>query len=77
MGFFDLQVNGYAGVDFNGTDLDPEFLEAMSSRLLDQDVDGILVTVTTDSLPSMIARLKLRPFSSGSSFVPKGHARLS
>jgi N-acetylglucosamine-6-phosphate deacetylase len=58
MGFFDLQVNGYAGVDFNGDDLAPEPIEAMAKRLIDQGVDGILVTLITDSLPSMAGRLK-------------------
>jgi N-acetylglucosamine-6-phosphate deacetylase len=58
MGFFDLQVNGYAGVDFNGNDLAPEPVEAMARRLIDQGVDGILVTLITDSLPSMAGRLK-------------------
>ena len=58
MGFFDLQVNGYAGIDFNSNDLDPESVEAMSSRLLGHGVDGILVTLITDSLPLMVGRLK-------------------
>jgi N-acetylglucosamine-6-phosphate deacetylase len=58
MGFFDLQVNGYAGVDFNADDLDAESVEAMSARLVHQGVDGILVTLITDSLPSMVARLQ-------------------
>lgn len=58
MGFFDLQVNGYAGVDFNGDDLAPEPIEAMAKRLIDQGVDGILVTLITDALPSMAGRLK-------------------
>jgi N-acetylglucosamine-6-phosphate deacetylase len=58
MGFFDLQVNGYAGVDFNADDLDAESVEAMSGRLIHQGVDGILVTLITDSLPSMVARLQ-------------------
>jgi N-acetylglucosamine-6-phosphate deacetylase len=58
MGFFDLQVNGFAGVDFNSGHLDGECVEAMSARLLDQGVDGILVTLITDSLSSMAGRLK-------------------
>ena len=58
MGFFDLQINGFAGIDFNADHLDAGCVEAMSARLLDQGVDGILVTLITDSLPAMIARLK-------------------
>jgi N-acetylglucosamine-6-phosphate deacetylase len=58
MGFFDLQVNGYAGVDFNADHLDAESVEAMSARLGHQGVDGIFVTLITDSLPAMTARLK-------------------
>ncbi|QNI35786.1 N-acetylglucosamine-6-phosphate deacetylase [Edaphobacter albus] len=58
MGFFDLQVNGYAGVDFNSDELDQERLEAVCKRLLEQGVDGILATVITDSLPQMEHRLK-------------------
>ncbi len=58
MGFFDLQVNGFAGVDFNAGTLDAESVEAMCARLLQSGVDGILVTLITDSLPFMAARLK-------------------
>jgi N-acetylglucosamine-6-phosphate deacetylase len=57
MGFFDLQVNGYAGVDFNGDSLDAPALEAVCRRLESQGVEGILATVITDSLPVMEARL--------------------
>ncbi len=53
MGYFDLQVNGYAGVDFNG-----DTLEVVCLRLASQGVDGILATVITDSLPLMEARLR-------------------
>jgi len=58
MGFFDLQVNGYAGVDFNSDELDRGKLEAVCMRLLEQGVDGILATVITDSLPRMESRLR-------------------
>ena len=33
MGFFDLQVNGYAGVDFNGDGLDAERVDEVCARL--------------------------------------------
>lgn len=58
MGWFDLQVNGYAGVDFNGDGLDAEATGAVCRRLESQGVTGILATVTTDSLPVMEARLQ-------------------
>lgn len=58
MGFFDLQVNGYAGVDFNGDVLDAEAVEAVCLRLESQGVESILATVITDSLPVMEARLQ-------------------
>jgi N-acetylglucosamine-6-phosphate deacetylase len=58
MGFFDLQVNGYAGIDFNGDDLDPVRVDAMCAQLGSEGVDGILVTIITDSLADMEARLK-------------------
>ncbi len=58
MGFLDLQVNGYAGVDFNGDDLDAESVGAACARLESEGVDGILVTIISDSLPAMEARLR-------------------
>lgn len=58
MGFFDLQVNGYAGLDFNGDALEAEALEAVCLRLARQNVDGILATVITDTLPVMESRLQ-------------------
>ena len=54
---FDLQVNGYAGVDFCASDLQGEELE-FACRALDKDgVDGILATIITDSLDRMVAKL--------------------
>jgi N-acetylglucosamine-6-phosphate deacetylase len=58
MGFFDLQVNGYAGVDFNGDGLDAERVDEVCARLASEGVDGILETIITDFLPAMEARLK-------------------
>lgn len=58
MGFFDLQVNGYAGVDFNGGSLDAAEVESMCARLESQGVEGILATVVTESLPLMETRLQ-------------------
>jgi N-acetylglucosamine-6-phosphate deacetylase len=58
MGFFDLQVNGYAGVDFNGDDLDAERVDAVCARLASEGVNGILVTIISDRLAVMEARLR-------------------
>jgi len=54
---FDLQVNGYAGVDFCACELGGEELE-LACRALDEDgVDGILATIITDSLDRMESKL--------------------
>src|SRR5579859_1051694 len=58
MGFFDLQINGYAGVDFNSDNLDRDLVHAACSRLEAEGVDGILATIISDSLPYMQARLR-------------------
>lgn len=55
--FVDLQVNGYAGVDFNADGLTAEDLHAVCLRLRDEGVAGILPTIITDSLETMTARL--------------------
>ena len=55
---FDLQVNGYGGVDFNQDDLSPEDLHAACQRLADDGVEGILATIITESLDKMAARLR-------------------
>lgn len=58
MKFFDLQVNGYAGVDFNSDDLDLVQMETACACLGRQEVDGILATVITDTIPAMERRLR-------------------
>ena len=58
MGFFDLQVNGFGGCDFNAEHLHSQSIEAISERLLQEGVDGILVTLITDSIPAMAGRLQ-------------------
>jgi N-acetylglucosamine-6-phosphate deacetylase len=55
--FFDLQVNGYAGVDFNADDLGAEDLARACQRLLDDGIGGILATVITADLDRMIQRI--------------------
>jgi N-acetylglucosamine-6-phosphate deacetylase len=55
--YFDLQVNGYAGVDFNRDDVTPEQLHEACLRLEADGVAGVLVTFITDTVDSMCARL--------------------
>lgn len=56
--YFDIQVNGYGGVDFNGDALDPQLLDEVCDRLASERVEGILATVITDALPAMEARMR-------------------
>jgi len=58
MNFFDLQVNGYGGVDFNQDDLRAEDLHRACERLAADGVEGILATIITESLDKMEARLR-------------------
>ena len=55
--YVDLQVNGYAGVDFNRDDVSAEALHQACVRLREDGVAGILATIITDELPRMTARL--------------------
>ncbi|MEX2212995.1 MAG: hypothetical protein WD768_02635 [Phycisphaeraceae bacterium] len=56
-GTFDLQVNGYGGVDFNQDDLAAPALHQACVKLAADGVDGILATVITESIPQMCTRL--------------------
>lgn len=56
--FFDLQVNGYAGVDFNADTLEGDLLAGACQRLLDEGVRGILATVITDDIDRMAAKIR-------------------
>ncbi len=58
MSYFDLQVNGYAGVDFNSDNIDPARVSAACAELAAQSVEGILATIITDALPVMESRLR-------------------
>jgi N-acetylglucosamine-6-phosphate deacetylase len=55
--YVDLQVNGYAGVDFNQDDLPAADLHRACELLREDGVAGILATIITDELPRMTARL--------------------
>jgi N-acetylglucosamine-6-phosphate deacetylase len=56
-GYFDLQVNGYAGVDFNGHQLTDQQVLAICERLASDGNAKILATVITAPLAVMIARI--------------------
>ena len=58
MGYFDLQVNGYTGVDFHQDDLTADALHTACERLLADGVERILATITTEKLHTMASRLE-------------------
>jgi N-acetylglucosamine-6-phosphate deacetylase len=57
MGYFDIQVNGYGGVDFNQDDLGADDLHRACAKLRADGVDGILAAIITDAADRMVARL--------------------
>lgn len=57
MNFIDLQVNGYAGVDFNADDLQPARVAAACERLQQDGVASILATIITADLDAMCRRI--------------------
>jgi N-acetylglucosamine-6-phosphate deacetylase len=58
MKYFDIQVNGYAGVDFNQDDLQADDLHRACERLRQDGVDGILATIITEEPGKMAARVR-------------------
>lgn len=56
-GYVDLQVNGYADVDFNADVLAEDRVAAVCRRLREEGVAGILATVITADLDAMRRRL--------------------
>lgn len=56
--YFDLQVNGYAGVDFNSNQLNTNELEYACRKLAEDNVDGILLTIITDEFQKMINKIR-------------------
>ena len=56
--FVDLQVNGYAGVDFNAAQLEEEQLHHACERLRQDGTDRILLTIITDDVDRITAKLK-------------------
>jgi N-acetylglucosamine-6-phosphate deacetylase len=55
--FFDLQLNGYKGTDFNSDELSAPALHEACESLRADGVAGVLATVITDALDRMAARL--------------------
>jgi N-acetylglucosamine-6-phosphate deacetylase len=55
--YFDVQVNGYAGIDFNQDDLTAEDFHTACEKLRDDGVEAILATVITDEMDAMTRRL--------------------
>lgn len=56
--YFDLQVNGFGGVDFNADNLTPASLNAACQKLVSEGVAGVLATVITADINDMAARLR-------------------
>jgi N-acetylglucosamine-6-phosphate deacetylase len=56
--YVDLQVNGYAGVDFNADDLSDRELHDICSRLIKDGVQSILATIITAPAEQMLARVR-------------------
>ncbi len=57
-GFFDPQVNGFAGVDFNGQDLDPEQFQKAVRSLASFGVTRFFPTLITASHGRILQQLK-------------------
>ncbi len=56
-GYFDIQVNGYGGVDFNQDDLTADQLHTACEALQRDGVASILATVITEQVDRMAMRL--------------------
>jgi N-acetylglucosamine-6-phosphate deacetylase len=56
-GFFDIQVNGYGGVDYNQDQLTLDQLETSCRRLEADGVAGILATIITEHVDVICRRL--------------------
>jgi len=57
IGYFDLQVNGYGGVDFNSDGLSGEDLEKALAALRRDGVELVLPTIITDTMEAICARV--------------------
>jgi N-acetylglucosamine-6-phosphate deacetylase len=59
LGFFDPQVNGFAGVDFNSKDLIPEDIHRAAYAILTTGVTTFFPTLITTSSEGLIRQLKV------------------
>jgi N-acetylglucosamine-6-phosphate deacetylase len=57
-GFIDLQVNGYAGIDFNSDDFTRDNIAQVSKRLRSDGVTKMMPTIITASPALMAQRIK-------------------
>ena len=57
--YIDLQVNGYAGIDFNSLDLTEIQMEKACLKLEEDNVEGIFATLITDASESMLKKIEL------------------
>ena len=55
--YIDLQVNGYAGIDFNSTKLSEEKLFKACKKLEEDNVETILATIITDDFEKMVSKI--------------------
>ncbi len=58
-GLTDIQINGFAGVDFSDAGLDPQRLAKVLEPLLSTGVTCFFPTLTTNALDALIRQLKL------------------
>jgi N-acetylglucosamine-6-phosphate deacetylase len=56
--YFDLQVNGFGGVDFNADNVTPDSLNTACQKLVSEGVAGILATVITADIDDIASRLR-------------------
>lgn len=56
-GLFDLQMNGFAGVDFQQSDLSQSQLADAAAALLRHGTNRILLTLITDTIDSLASKL--------------------
>lgn len=57
MSYFDLQINGYGGVDLNDPVLTREDCHRACRALECDGITGILATLITDAIPAMVEKL--------------------
>ncbi len=69
---FDLQINGYAGVDFCSLDLTAEEMRRACEALAADGIEGILATIITDSVDRLCAKLAgMARFREADPFIEK------